>query len=104
MKVIRHVNGPSAWILSSTDDPVCGGKLPVPVKTIGEPSRDDVISGMSSHRAENESLTGKQVTEVMVRQREDEAHGQGTYERRKVQVYNHVVSFYNSLNVVSNYW
>lgn len=86
MKVIRHVNGPSAWILSNTDDPVCGGKLPDPVKTIGEPSRDDVTSGMSLYRAEDESLTGKHVTEVMARHPEDEAHGQGTYERRKVQV------------------
>lgn len=93
MKVIRHVNGPSAWILSQEDDLAHNVKPTDPVKTVGEHSVDDTVSGMILQRTEESSLTGKQVTEDTVRHLEDEAHGTEFYESTKV------VSF--SLMVVS---
>jgi len=84
VKVIRHVNGPSAWILPSVDDPLSVVKPPEPVKTHGEPSRDDPTSDTTWHRSEERNLAGKQVSEVKVWHVADEAHGQDTYERRKV--------------------
>lgn len=93
VKVIRHVNGPSAWILSQEDDLAHNVKPPDPMKTVGEPSVDDTVSGMILQGTEESSLTGKQVTEDTVRHLEDEAHGTEFYESTKV------VSF--SLMVVS---
>jgi len=83
VKVIRHVNGPSAWIPPSVDDPLSVVKPPEPVKTHGEPSRDDPTSDTTWHRSEKRNLAGKQVSEVKVWHVADEAHGQDTYEKRK---------------------
>ncbi|KAL9953178.1 hypothetical protein ACROYT_G040552 [Oculina patagonica] len=84
VKVVRHINGPSAWILSNADDPVHDVKHPGPVKTVAEPSRDDTASGnMTVNKPDENSLAGKQVTEVTVQHIEDETHGQETYDRRK---------------------
>ena len=86
VKVIRHVNGPSAWISSSVDDPLGGMKPPEPVKTHGEPSRADPTSEVTWHETEQRNLAGKQVSEVVVQHFEDEVHGSIGYERKKVHV------------------
>ena len=78
------MNGPSAWISSSVDDPLGGVKPPDPVKTRGEPSRADPTSEATWHEAEQGNMAGKQVSEVEVQQFEDEVHGSDSYERKKV--------------------
>ena len=85
VKVIRHVNGPSAWILSQADDLAHNVNPPDPVKTVGEPSVDDTASGMTLQRTEESSLTKKQVTEDAVRHLEGDAHETEFYERTKVR-------------------
>ena len=84
VKVIRHVNGPSAWILSQADSLPHNVKPPDPVKTVGEPSVDNTASGMISKRTEESNLAVKQVTENAVRHLEDEALVTEFYERTKV--------------------
>lgn len=84
VKVIRHVNGPSAWILSQADSLPHNFKPPDPVKTVGEPSVDNTASGMISKRTEESNLAVKQVTENAVRHLEDEALVTEFYERTKV--------------------
>ena len=84
VKVVRHVNGPSAWILSQADDLARNVKPPDPVKTVGEPSVDDAASGMILQRNEESHLTGKQRAEDTLRHLEDDAYGTESYERTKV--------------------
>lgn len=86
VKVIRHVNGPSAWISSSVDDPLGGVKPPEPVKTHGEPSRADPTSEVTWHETEQRNVAGKQVSEVVVQHFENEVHGSVSYERKEVHV------------------
>lgn len=88
MKVVRHINhGPSAWIVSNVENPVCDVKHPDPVKTLAEPPRDDTASGTTLHKTEESGLAGKQVTEVTMQHVDDETHGEETYGRRKVVIY-----------------
>ena len=85
MKVVRHINhGPSAWIVSNVENPVCDVKHPDPVKTLAEPPRDDTASGTTLYKTKESGLAGKQVTEVTMQHVDDETHGQETYGRRKV--------------------
>ena len=55
-----------------------------PVKTLGEPSRDDPTNATTWHRFEERSLAGKQVSEVTVRHIEDKSLGPDTFEPKKV--------------------
>ena len=91
VKVIRHVNGPSGWILTQADNPAHVVKPPDPVKTVGEPSVDHTASGMTLQRTEESSLTGKQVTEDTGQHLEDDAHKRELYERTKVLSFSLVV-------------
>ena len=84
VKVIRHVNGPSAWILSQADDLAHNVKPPDPVRTVGEPSVDHAASEMTLQRAEQSNFTGRQVTEDTGRHLEDDAHETEFYDRTKV--------------------
>lgn len=84
VKVIRHVNGPSGWILSQADNLAHTVKPPDPVKTVGEPSVDHTASGMTLQRTEESSFTGKQVTEDTGLHLEDDAHEKDLYKRTKV--------------------
>lgn len=82
VKVVRHIDGPSAWISSKEDDAGHDVKCPNPVKTIGEPSRDDAVNEMTVYGTK-ENLAG-QVKEVTVQHVEDVTDGQETDDRRKV--------------------
>jgi len=93
VKVIRHVNGPSAWILSQADDLAHNVNPPDPVKTVGEPSIDDAAIGMTLKRTKESSLTGKQETEDTGRHLEEDAHETELYERTKVVSFSVVVVF-----------
>ena len=85
MKVIRHVNGPSGWILSQAHNLASHTiKPPGPVMTVGETSVDHTASGMTLQRTEKSGLTGKQVTEDTGQHLEDDAHERELYERTKV--------------------
>lgn len=84
VKVIRHINGPTACISSCGDDPLCYVKSPDPVKTHGESSRHDPTSEKMSLRSELRGVAGNPVSEVMVRSAEDDGHSLEIYERKKV--------------------
>ena len=82
MKVVRHVNGPSAWIESSSDDQPSSRMPSGPA--LREPSGDDAVSRITSHRIEDRRLTAQQAPEVTVQRLEDEAHVEEAYGGRKV--------------------
>ena len=82
VKVIRHVNGPSAWISSIEDGPICTVKPPDPLKTHSEPSSS---SELIQHRLEERNIAEKQVSKIMVRHPENDSHGSGdSYEGKQV--------------------
>lgn len=81
VKVIRHVNGPSAWISSIEDGPICTVKPPDPLKTHSEPSSS---SELIQHRLEERNIAEKQVSKIMVRHPENDSHGSGdSYEGKQ---------------------
>ena len=82
VKVVRHVNGPSAWVeLNSADHP--SSHIPSdPV--IREHSVNSNVNGVDSCRTKDGTLITEQAPQVTVRHLEDEAHAEKAYEGRKV--------------------
>lgn len=81
VKVVRHVNGPSAWVeLNSADHP--SSHIPSdPV--IREHSVNSNVNGVDSCRTKDGTLITEQAPQVTVRHLEDEAHAEKAYEGRK---------------------
>ena len=66
-KVIRHVDGPSGWVVSPRKGDLHGSERDIePISTHGEPSRNHLTSKPTEDSLEERGLVGKQVGGVIV--------------------------------------
>ena len=86
-KVIRHVDGPSGWVVSPRKGDLHGSERDIePISTHGEPSRNHLTSKPTEDSLEERGLVGKQVGGVIVWHAENEVWGTFNLYDRKVAI------------------
>ncbi|XP_022791035.1 protein TALPID3-like [Stylophora pistillata] len=81
VKVVRHVNGPSAWVESNSTDQPSSHTSSEPV--IREHFVNGKMNGVDSHRPKDRILITKQTPQVTAQHLEYEAHADKAYEGKK---------------------
>ena len=82
VKVVRHVNGPSAWVDSNSTDQPSSYTSSEPV--IREHFVNGKMNGVDSDRPKDRILITKQTPQVTAQHLEYEAHADKAYEGKKV--------------------